>query len=137
MKGLCFDAGDVEDLLPSPGVYRSRISTARFRKSASGNRMLQVVYALEDIAAGHDRVAEYFVLEGESRYAIALAKRSLVDLYRACGFEPKAGDEIAPADLFGVALEVSVDHDEWNGRPRLRIVGHHKLGSRPDGDVPF
>jgi len=30
--------------------------------------MLQVVYALDDVAPGYDRVAEYFVLEGDSPY---------------------------------------------------------------------
>jgi hypothetical protein len=136
MTTLRFDNADLEDTLPPPGFYRSRITTARYRRSSSGNRMLQVVHALAGVPPGHDCVADYFVLEG-SAYAIGMARRRLVELYRASGLEPKSGDEIAPADLFGAELEVKIDHDEWQGQPRLRVVTYRPLSPCPDADVPF
>lgn len=131
MTGIRFDDDDLQNTLPAPGYYKAKISTARFRNSTSGNGMLHIVYVLEGIAPGYERVAEYFVLEGPTAQAIAVAKRNLVDLYRACGLEPQAGDEISPADLFGATLEVRVTHDEWQGKTRLRIVGHRRMGSVP------
>jgi hypothetical protein len=137
MTSLRFDAADLDNTLPPPGFYRSRITTARYRKSSSGNRMLQVVHALDGAPPGHDRVADYFVLEGTSAYALAMARRRIVDLYRACGLEPQKGDEIAAADLFDAVLEVKIEHDEWEGRPRLRVVAFRCLGARNDADIPF
>jgi hypothetical protein len=126
-----FDETDLADDRPVPGYYKSTISTARFRTSASGNDMIQVVHALEGVPPGHDRVAEYFVLSGGTARGLAMSRRRLVKLYRACGVEPRQGVEIEPADLLGAQLEVRVEHDEWQGQRRLRVAGH-----RPRA-VPF
>jgi hypothetical protein len=132
-----FDEADVHPGdLPEPGFYRSEIRSARFRRSSNGHRMLQVVHGIVEIPPDHDRVADYFVLEGRP-YAVTTSKRRLVELYRACGLDPKPGDEITPADLLGRALDVRLAHDEWNGQPRLRVVGHRPV-TRGDGDdIPF
>jgi hypothetical protein len=132
-----FDHVDLEDIIPPPGFYRSKIASARYRRSSSGNRMLQVVHGLTEVAVGHDRVAEYFVLDGTSSYGIARARKRLVELYRASGLEPQSGDEIAPADLFGAELEVKIEHDEWEGQLRLRVVAYRRLGARPNTGIPF
>jgi hypothetical protein len=138
MTAIQFEDGDFEDQLPAPGFYSARITTARFRKSASGNRMIQIVYELRGAPPGHDRVAEYFVVDGARAYALAMSRRKLVEVYHACGLEPRRGDEISPADLSDCEIEVKIDHDEWEGRPRLRVAGHRPIASRrPDGDVPF
>jgi hypothetical protein len=121
------DELDVRNGIPAPGYYRSRISTARFRHSAAGNRMVQVVYALGDVAAGHDRVAEYFVLDAPSPRGRIMARMRLVDLYRACGLCPQKGDAIDPADLVDAELEVKLEHDHWDGQTRLRVVAHRRL----------
>lgn len=132
-----FEPADVSDELPTPGFYPSTITAARIRRSQSGNRMVHVVYAVEGVAPGHDRVAEYFVLEGASPRGLALSRRRLVELYRACGFDPREGDEIAPAELVGARLEVKVDHETFQGEVRLRVVAHRPLGAGSTESVPF
>lgn len=118
---------DVSDELPQPGYYQSRVTSAHFRKSTNGNRMLQVIHSLEGVSPAHQLVADYFVLEGASPNGIFMGRRRLVQLYRACGFDPKQGDEISPAELLEAQLQVRVEHDEWEGQPRLRIVGYRHL----------
>jgi hypothetical protein len=137
MSTAQFQATDLHDHLPEPGYYRSRISTARFRRSATGNQMIQVVYALDGVGPGHDRVAEYFVVEAPSPRGQAMARKRLVELYRACGLVPRAGDEIAPEDLVDAELEVKLEHDEWQGQPRLRVVAHRRVGPPAAAAVPF
>jgi len=132
-----FEPADVSDELPVPGFYPSTITAARIRCSQSGNRMVHVVHALDGVPPGRDRVAEYFVLEGASSRGLALAKRRLVGLYRAAGLDPREGDAIAPEELRGARLEVQVDHDEWQGERRLRVVGHRPLGAGLPGAAPF
>lgn len=124
-----FEAGDLRDDLPQPGFYPSVVSTARFRKSEAGNAMLHVVHALEGATPGNDHVSEYFILSGGSPRGRALSRRRLVELFRACGIEPREGDPIEPADLLGSRLDVRVDHELWQGRPRLRVAGHRRPGS--------
>jgi hypothetical protein len=135
-----FEETDLHDELPGPGLYGATITTARLRRSASGNRMVHIVFALEGVVPGHDRVAEYFVLEGASGRGLALARRRLVELYRACGLEPRPGDEIAPEDLVGTRVEVKLEHETWQGEMRLRVVGHRRLAGgidRVEESVPF
>jgi hypothetical protein len=131
---LHFDADDLRDDLPAQGYYRATVATARHRTSTAGNAMIQVVYELEDVAAGHARVSEYFALGGSER-GQAMARRKLAQLYRACGLAPKGGDAIDPADLLGARLEVRVEHDEWQGERRLRVASHRTLAS--PGRTPF
>lgn len=133
-----FEEADLHDEPPEPGFYRSTITTARLRRSASGNRMVHVVFALDGVVPGHDRVAEYFVLEGASARGLALARRRLVELYRVCGLEPRPGDEVTPAALMGARVEVKVEHETWQGEMRLRVVGHRRLAADGTSDsVPF
>jgi hypothetical protein len=130
----CFDATDFQDELPPPGFYASSITTARFRRSERGNDMIQVVYALERGTPSHDHVSEYFVLVGGTARGRALSRRRLVELYRACGLDPRQGDAIDPSDLLGARLEVRVEHEVWQGRPRLRVSAHRRIGS---SSAPF
>ena len=135
-----FEDSDFQDELPAPGFYRSTIGTARLRRSAtSGNDMVEVIHELDGVATGHDRVADYFVLAGGSPRGRALSRRRLLELYHACGVEPRSGQPIDPADLFGARLEVKVEHDAWQGRPRLRVVAHRRVGAADasPGRVPF
>jgi hypothetical protein len=124
-----FESLDLRDELPAPGYYPSTITSARLRRSLSGNRMVQVIHTLEGVPPGHDRLSEYFVLEGASPRGLAFSRRRLVELYRACGFAPEDGEEIATAPLLGARLEVKVEHDQWQGMPRLRVVAHRPLQS--------
>jgi hypothetical protein len=129
-----FEAGDLNDELPRPGFYASEVINARFRKSEAGNAMLQVVHAIAGGTPGHDRVAEYFILAGGSARGRALSRKRLVELYRACGLEPRAGEPIEPSDLIDARLEVHVEHELWQGRPRLRVTAHRRANS---GEAPF
>src|SRR3989304_2584620 len=131
-----FEPADVSDELPVPGFYPSTITAARIRRSQSGNRMVHVVHALDGVPPGRDRVAEYFVLEGASPRGLALAKRRLVGLYRAARLDPREGGAIAPEELRDARLEVQVDHDEWQGERRLRVVGHRPPGAGHPGARP-
>jgi hypothetical protein len=91
--------------------------------------MLQVVHRLDGVRSADQMVTDYFVLEGQraSPFAISLARRRLVQLYRACGLQPKEGDEIAPGELLQARLEVRVEHEEWRGQSRLRVVAYRSL----------
>jgi hypothetical protein len=124
-----FQHQDLSDELPEPGTYTSRITGARFRRSAQGNRMLQVTYCLEGVSPPYDLLCDYFVIEGASPHGVSLGRRRLVQLYRACGFQPKEGEEISPRELVEARVRVRVEHDEWEAQPRLRIIGYQSWWS--------
>ena len=130
----CFEYHELSDEMPAPGYYNARISSAGFRRSANGNRMLQVIHDLERVPRVYQRLADYFVVEGAIPRGILMAKRRLVQLYRACGFDLKDGDEISPRDLMDSRLQVRVEHDEWEKQPRLRIVGYRPSKPTPSDD---
>lgn len=134
MEATQFLDSDLSEEVPAPGIYASTITTARMRTSQSGNAMVQVVHALEAVQPGYDRVSEYFVLAGTSARGLALSRRRLVELFRACGLVPQPGEEIAPGRLVGARLRVKVEHEEWRGELRLRIAGHQPSAGGP---VPF
>jgi hypothetical protein len=131
-----FTSEDCDSELPPPGYYRSTIASARFARSAQGNVMLQVVHTLEWVGEDHKRVPDYFVLHGVSSHGLAVARRRLVELYRACGLNPKAGDEVLPAHLVDAQLQVRVVHEPYNGQLRLKVVGYRKL-DEGELTVPF
>ncbi|MBA7698304.1 hypothetical protein ES703_106981 [subsurface metagenome] len=137
----CFQFEDFYDQVPDPGFYPSSIRSACFRRSANKNRMLQVVYALEGVEPAYQLVANYFVLEGErvSPSGIFLARRRLVQLYRACRIFPKEGEEIDPTQLLNARLQVRVEHEEWEGRPQLHVVAYRPLHEFLDSEeqIPF
>ena len=124
MPKLLFDASDLQLELPTPGWYPARIHDTRWRRSPSGNRMLQVVYAVAEVQAPQRRLAEYFVLEGTTAFGLNRTRRRLADLFRAAGLDPKAGEEISPSKLRGLVLDVELEHETWRGEPRLAVVGH-------------
>lgn len=134
MESTQFLESDLCEEVPAPGLYASTIATARLRASRSGNAMVQVVHALEGVAPAHERVSEYFVLEGASPRGLALSRRRLVELFRACGRAPAVGEEIAPAVLQGGRLRVKVEHEQWRGELQLRVVAHLPL---TDSATPF
>jgi hypothetical protein len=122
---LRFEPDDFTPELPPQGFYPATVDVARYRRSLQGNEMIHVVFVLEGEAQGH-RVSEYFVLGGSPR-GQAISRRRLLQLFQVCGLAPKAGEEVSPADLFGHRLEVRVAHDEWDGRPCLRVTGYRRL----------
>jgi hypothetical protein len=130
-----FAPSDLEDDLPQSGLYIASITSARFRKSSQGNRMLQVLFKLEDVPKRHERITDFFVMEGTSENGIATARRRLVQLCRACALNPQPGDEIPTAELVEAKLQVKVVHDQFQGEPRLRIVAYRRLDA--DEEVPF
>lgn len=122
---LRFETEDFAREIPEPGPYAATVEIARYRRSQRGNDMVEVVFALDGEALGY-RAREYFVLGGSAR-GCAIARRRLLQLFQSCGLEPKAGEEVSPADLFGQRLEVRVARDEWDGRPCLRVAGYRRL----------
>jgi hypothetical protein len=103
--------------------------------------MLHVVHALEGVEPAYQLVPDYFVLEGEnvSPSGILLSRRRLVQLYHACRIFPKEGDEISPGQLCGIRLQVRIEHEEWRGRPQLRVAAYRPLEEFPDSEekIPF
>jgi hypothetical protein len=137
MPKLHFVAQDFRPELPAPGFYPAQIQDARFRRSTTGNRMLQIVYALDEVNAAYGRLSEYFVLEGGSAFGLVRTRRRLVDLYLATGRAPKPGDEIAVSDLVGAQLDVELEHDQWQGQPRLKVVSHRRRQDADAGQARF
>lgn len=138
MGALRFDPEDLSESLPAPGWYPTRIGSSRWRESAAGNRMLQVVYVIEGAGAVYARLAEYFVLDEQaaSAVAVALARRRLASLYRAAGLSPEAGDSISASDLVDGRLEIAIEPELWQGRTRFRVVGHRPLVARASDHEP-
>lgn len=128
MESLCFVPSDIDDLL-APGWYVSTIITACWRESSRGNRMVYVEHFLEDQTGTLERVHDYFVLEGASPRGLAYSRKRLVELFRACGFSPQAGEEIDPVQLEDHQVEIKVGHEEWNGNPRLQALTYRSLQS--------
>jgi len=124
---ICFDPADFADELPQPGYWPATIDVASYGRSARGNEMLRVRYVLEGVPRGRDRVTEYFVLQGGSPRGCAVARRRLLQLFWACGLEPRPGDEISPAELYGQRLDLRVGHEDWEGQTRLRVTGYRRL----------
>jgi hypothetical protein len=89
--------------------------------------MVYLVVALDGVGSPYDRVSDYFVLEGVTPRGIACSRRRLVTLFRAAGLAPQAGDEIRPALLEGLEIEVKLAHEIWKGEIRLRITGYRPL----------
>ena len=133
MSRFRFDADDLRLDLPVPGWYPARVQHARFRRSPSNNRMLEVVYAVAEVDPPYARLGEYFVLEGGSALGLSRTRRRLVDLYRACGINPKPDEEISPSALIGKAVEVELGLDQWRGQPRVAVLSHRRhLGAQQD-----
>lgn len=118
-----FDS-DLAEGVPPAGFYVSTIRTARMRASQRGNAMVHVIHEVEGVPPAYERVSEYFVLDGASPRGLAFARRRLVELFRACGVEPRPGEAIAPERLVGARVRVQVGHEEWRGEVQLRVVGH-------------
>ena len=124
---------------PVPGYYPGSIHSARFRQSSNRNHMLQVVLALEDLPPAYQLVADYFVLEGErvTPAGILFSRRRLLELYHACRLYTGEGDAIVPDQLLNARLQIRVDHEEWEGRLRLRVAGYRPIESFCDSDEPI
>ena len=137
MEAPQFLDSDLCEEVPPPGIYVSTITTARQRSSQSGNAMVHVVHALEGVPPAFERVPEYFVLEGASARGLALSRRRLVELFRACGLTPRPGEDIAPAGLQGLRLRVKVEHEQWRNELHLRVVAHLPLTDEAGGPAPF
>lgn len=134
MTQVRFASADLPQPLPVPGYYLAAVVSARWRRSAAGNRMAHVAFALDDVPEAHERVSDYFALEGVTPRGLALARTRLVELFQACGRTPRAGEEIALEDLPGQLLEVKLDHELWKGRPKLRVIGYRRVPALADAD---
>ena len=119
-----FEPSDLDDELPEEGFHEAVIDQARLRVSEHGNPTVQVIYHLIERPGGSRGVAEYFVIEGASPTALAISRRRLVALYRACGLMPEPGEAIDPADLVGSKLDIRIGHETYAGTQRPRVLGY-------------
>jgi hypothetical protein len=85
-----------------------------------------VVYEVLDVDPAWDRVSEYFVVSSPNSRALAISRRRLLSLCRACGLDPREGDEVNLAQLIGVELEVRLAHESFEQTKRLRVLGHRR-----------
>ena len=121
---IVFQPEDFSPILPAPGFYPATVTTARFRRSVRGNRMLQLLLRLDGVPPAFQCIADYFVLDGASAHGLSVARRRLVELYHGCCFYPEEGDEVLPSQLIDARLEVKVDHVEWENHLRLRVLSY-------------
>lgn len=134
---LCFEEPDVGGP-PAPGWYAGTITTACWRSSARNNRMVYLVVTLDSVAPPYDHISDYFVLEGVTPRGIACSRRRLVSVFHAGGLTPRAGEEIQPAVLESVIVEIKLTHEQWKGKVRLQITGYRPAtnANEPDCDEP-
>jgi hypothetical protein len=121
---LRFGSDDIDAALPAEGYHDAVVDRARFRTSQQGNTTLQVLCEITGAPVGFDTVVDYFVLSGSTERARAVSRRRLLELYRACGLTPQAGDPIRPEHLAGCRLRVRVKHETYDGTQRLRVLGY-------------
>src|SRR5208337_2562427 len=118
---ICFRLSKLDALIPEEGDYRAAVRSVHHRSSAAGNSTIQVIYDLLGVEPGWDRVSEYFVRSGNPQ-AVAISQNRLLALCRACGMEPREGEEIYLRDLVGQHLELRVGHETYEGRKRLSVL---------------
>jgi hypothetical protein len=116
---------------PAQGWHAGFVTAASWRQSTRHNRMVHLVLVLDGVSAPFDRIADYFVLEGATPRGIACSRRRLVELFRACGLSPSAGDEIRPDDLLNRRIEVKIVHEVWKGSTRLQVVAYRPARPLP------
>jgi hypothetical protein len=126
MGTVRFASEDLTDTVPRAGWYPVRITSCRWRTSAAGNQMLQVVYGIQGVGAAYARLAEYFVLDEveTGHLAASVSRRRLASLYRAAGLSPNPGDVISPNELVDAELQIEIEPEMWQGRTRCRVVRH-------------
>jgi hypothetical protein len=121
-----FEPSDLAAPLPEQGFHLAIVEAARLRGSQNDNPALhvQVVYRLVQAPPGAQRVVEYFLVEGAIAGALAISRRRLVALYRACGLEPRPGDPIQPEDLVDSELEIRIGHERRCDIFRPCVLGY-------------
>lgn len=118
------DTSEVKEIMPlDPGVYPATIEAVEFKTSKSGNPMIVVTFSIEHDGTTRKRNA-YLVITGEGAYGFD-------SLLRACGYSDyadklKAGskDPFDTDDLVGVALQVQVEQEAYNGRMVDNVKGY-------------
>ena len=58
-----FHTEDLSQVLPASGYYTATVTSARFRHSVRGNRMLHLALRLESAPPAFQCIADYFVLD--------------------------------------------------------------------------
>lgn len=127
MHQIRFRLEDLADDLPEPGFYPASVLSAEFHRSHARNHMVRVVLVLDGVALPHDRVFDYFVLDGASSRGVATAWRRLVQLHRACGLCPQKDDPLVLHHLEGCRVEVKVAHTIYERERRLRVVAYRPV----------
>lgn len=118
-----------EELFQGPipsGTYPAEIRRAREAKSRGGHPMIVVWLQLGGQQGAGREVADYFVTAGVSPHALAVARRRLLSLFRACGLDPSPDEE---ADLLQLAdhhVEVDVEVNTAGGGPQNRVLRYRQ-----------
>ena len=116
-----FENRDFVEPLPEEGFHPAVVYDVRCRISENHNPVVQVTYQLGDAPPDRDRLADHFIITGGNLRAIAVGRRRLLTLLRACGIEPQEGEELSLQALVGSPLEIRVVHDTYQGTQRARV----------------
>lgn len=122
---VCFDR-EMEALIPDEGDYPAFVFSVKEHTSERGNSTIQVVYEVPDVDPAWDRLSEYFVVSCPNNRALAISRRRLLSLCRACGLNPRQGEQVNLSQLVGRELEVRLGHETYDDRQRLRVLGHRQ-----------
>ena len=149
---IVFRAEDLVDRVPDPGWYRTSITGAWKRPTATGSVAVKVKFEItEDGDFEGAEVWDQFVVEAKDQSdgteeGEAVARRRLARLFRACGGQVKAETTYKVKDLEGRDLVVMVVPDRFEGQPRARIKAFRPVAgksespvreSKEEADTPF
>lgn len=113
-----FNQDELFDEIAPAGTYLARITAAREATSRHGNPMVTVWLRLVDKRGAGRSVADYFVTAGVRPSALAVARRRLLALCRACGLDPQPDVELDLEQLLDRGVQVDVDVTPGERGPR-------------------
>ena len=106
---------DLSDDLPPEGSYLVKVSGVEQQTSQSGNPML-----VWDLVIARGEHAGFSVTMWTALTPAAMWK--VREVFRALGFrEDKL--RVRLAELIGKTMKVTLEHDEYNGSPVVRVAG--------------
>jgi hypothetical protein len=116
-----FETSDFVDPLPEEGFHPAIVYAVRCRVSENKNPVVQVTYQLPEAPLDRDRLVDHFIVAGGNARAIAVGRRRLLTLIRACGIDPKEGESLSLQGLVGSRLTIRIAHEDYQGSPRARV----------------
>jgi hypothetical protein len=117
-----------EELFQGPipnGTYPAQIRSAHEAQSRGGHPMIVVWLKLDGQKGAGRNITDYFVTDGVSAHALAVARRRLLSLFRACGLDPAPDVEADLHQLEERRVEVDVEVNAGEG-PENRVLRYRQ-----------